>query len=58
MLFSSPLVWVLWRVNTCPMRLIVLAIPFWPSGGWKVLTLTVLVDYIMMLVYHMVRWGV
>jgi hypothetical protein len=36
MLFSSPLVWVLWRVNTCPMRLIGLAIPFWPSGGQKV----------------------
>jgi hypothetical protein len=40
------------------MRLIGLAIPFWPSEGRKVLTLTILVDYIMVLVYRMVRWGV
>jgi hypothetical protein len=39
------------------MRLIGLAIPFWPSGGWKVLTLTGLVNYIMVLVCRMVRWG-
>jgi hypothetical protein len=57
-LFSSPLVWVLRRVNACPMRLIGLAIPFWPSRGRKVLTLTGLIDYIMVLVCHMVRWGV
>ena len=57
-LFSSPLVWVLWRVNTCPMRLIGLAIPFWPSGGRKVLTLTGLVGCIMVLVCRMVWWGV
>jgi hypothetical protein len=56
MLFSSPLVWVLRRVNACPMRLIGLAIPFWPSRGRKVLTLTGLIDYIMVLVCRMVRW--
>jgi hypothetical protein len=58
MLFFSPLVWVLRCVNTCPMRLIGLAISFWPSRGRKVLTLTGLVGYIMALVCHMVRWGV
>jgi hypothetical protein len=58
MLFSSPLVWVLRRITTCPMRLIGLAIPFWPFGGRKVLTLTGLVDYIMVLVCRIVRWGV
>jgi hypothetical protein len=46
------------RVNTCRMRLVGLAIPFWPSGGRKVLTLMGLVDYIMVLVCRMVRWGV
>jgi hypothetical protein len=51
---SSPLVWVLWHVNTCPIRLIGLAIPFWPSTGWKVLTLMGLVCYIMVLVCRMV----
>jgi hypothetical protein len=40
------------------MRLIGLAIPFWPSGGRKVLTLTGLVHYIMVLACRMVRWEV
>jgi hypothetical protein len=42
MLSSSPLAWVLWRNNTCSVRLIGLVIPFWPSRrGRKVLTLRV-----------------
>jgi hypothetical protein len=47
MLFPSPLVWGLWSINTYPMRLMRLVIPFWSSRrGWKVLVSTCFGRYI------------